>query len=112
MPRSPRRRTTRCARRSSSTRLAEDLDIEVQQNELLDYLLNQSRQYGMDPNTFIQQVEQAGQIPAIVAEVARSKATAFALRRTTVKDTAGNAVDLSPVIGSVEDEKTEEEAAE
>ncbi|WP_084076927.1 trigger factor [Demequina sp. NBRC 110057] len=88
--------------------LAEDLDIEVQQNELLDYLLNQSRQYGMDPNTFIQQVEQAGQIPAIVAEVARSKATAFALRRTTVKDTAGNAVDLSPVIGSVEDEKTEE----
>ncbi|WP_084102870.1 trigger factor [Demequina sp. NBRC 110051] len=92
--------------------LAEDLDIEVQQNELLDYLLNQSRQYGMDPNTFIQQVEQAGQIPAIVAEVARSKATAFALRRTTVKDTAGNAVDLSPVIGSVEDEKTEEEAAE
>ncbi|WP_084106670.1 trigger factor [Demequina sp. NBRC 110056] len=84
--------------------LADDLEIEVQQNELLDYLLNASRQYNMDPNTFIQQVEQGGQIPAIVAEVARSKATAFALRRVTIKDTAGNAVDLSDVIGSVEDE--------
>ncbi len=84
--------------------LAEDLAIEVEQNELLDYLLNASRQYNMDPNTFIQQVEQGGQIPAIVSEVARSKATAFALRRATVKDTAGNAVDLSEVIGSLEDE--------
>lgn len=84
--------------------LAEDLDIQVEQNELLDYLMNASRQYNMDPNTFIQQVEQAGQIPSIVAEVARSKATAFALRRATIKDTAGNAVDLSAVIGSLEDE--------
>lgn len=85
--------------------LAEDLDIQVEQNELLDYLMNASRQYNMDPNTFIQQVEQAGQIPSIVAEVARSKGTAFALRRATIKDTNGNAVDLSAVIGSLEDEK-------
>ncbi|MDN4490986.1 trigger factor [Demequina sp. SYSU T00068] len=88
--------------------LADDLDIEVEQSELLDYLINSSRQYGMDPGTFIQQVEQAGQIPAMVAEVARSKATAFALRRATVVDTAGAAVDLSAVIGSLEDEKSEE----
>ncbi|MDN4483138.1 trigger factor [Demequina lignilytica] len=88
--------------------LADDLDIEVEQSELLDYLINSSRQYGMDPGTFIQQVEQAGQIPAMVAEVARSKATAFALRRATVVDTAGAAVDLSAVIGSIEDEKSEE----
>ncbi|WP_062287622.1 trigger factor [Demequina phytophila] len=92
--------------------LADDLDIDVEQPELLDYLINSSRQYGMDPGTFIQQVEQAGQIPAMVAEVARSKATAFALRRATVVDTAGTAVDLSEVIGSIEDEKAEEAAAE
>lgn len=90
--------------------LADDLDIEVEQNELLDYLLNASRQYGMEPNTFIEQVEKAGQIPSIVAEVARSKATAFALRRATVKDSKGKAVDLSAVIGSIEDEKPAEEA--
>ncbi|WP_084074872.1 trigger factor [Demequina sp. NBRC 110052] len=88
--------------------LADDLDIQVEQQELLDYLLNASRQYGMDPGQFIQQVEQAGQIPAIVAEVARSKATAFALRRATVVDTAGASVDLSPVIGSIEDENKDD----
>ena len=92
--------------------LADDLDIEVEQNELLDYLLNASRQYQMDPNTFIEQVEKAGQIPAIVAEVARSKATAFALRRAKIVDTKGNAVDLSQVIGSLEDEKKAEDEAE
>ena len=84
--------------------LAEDLDIDVEESELVDYLVNASRQYGMDPSTFIQQVQRGGQIPAIVADVARSKATAFALRRATVKDTSGAAVDLSPAIGSIEDE--------
>ncbi len=83
--------------------LAEDLAIEVEENELMDYMLNASRQYGMDPNTFIEQVQKAGQVPSMVAEVARSKATAFALRRIKVKDTAGKAVDLSDVVGKDED---------
>lgn len=92
--------------------LADDFDIEVEQAELLDYLLNASRQYGADPAQFIKQVEEAGQIPAMVAEVARSKATAYALRRATVKDEAGNAVDLSTVIGSIEDENASDEVVE
>jgi trigger factor len=84
--------------------LAEDLEIDVQENELVDYLVNASRQYGTDPGAFIQQVQQAGQIPAIVADVARSKATAYALRRATVQDTNGNPVDLKAIIGGLEDE--------
>ena len=66
--------------------LAEQLEIKVSQNELLDYLVNASRQYGMDPNTFIQTIDQQGQIPTMVAEVARSKALAVALRRVAVTD--------------------------
>ena len=89
--------------------LADDFEIEVEQSELLDYLLNASRQYNADPADFIEQVEKAGQIPSMVAEVARSKATAYALRRATVKDEAGNAVDLTPIIGSLEDEVASEE---
>lgn len=84
--------------------LAEDLNIKVEEPELLEYLISSSRQYNMDPGTFIQQVQQSGQLPAIVADVARSKATAFALRRATITDTKGAAVDLSAVIGSLEDE--------
>lgn len=84
--------------------LAENLEIDVQENELVDYLVNASRQYGTDPGEFIQQVQQAGQIPAIVADVARSKATAYALRRATVQDSNGKPVDLKAIIGGLEDE--------
>ena len=92
--------------------LAEDLDIDVQENELVDYLVNASRQYGTDPGEFIQQIQRAGQIPSVVADVARSKATAYALRRATVKDTAGNPVDLTAVIGTLDDEVAEKEMPE
>ncbi len=91
--------------------LAENLEIDVQENELVDYLVNASRQYGTDPGTFIQQVQESGQIPAIVADVARSKATAYALRRATVQDTTGNSVDLTAIIGSLEDEVDAEPVA-
>ena len=91
--------------------LAESLEIKVNQNELLDYLVSASRQYGMDPNTFIQTVDQQGQIPAMVAEVARSKALAVALRKIEVKDGGGNVVDLSEFIRTDEEDAIEALAA-
>ena len=90
--------------------LAEKLEIKVAQNELLDYLVNASRQYGMDPNTFIKTIDENGQIPAMVGEVARSKALAVALRQVQVVDGAGAAVDLSEFIGSDEDDAAVEAA--
>ncbi len=84
--------------------LAEQLEVKVGQSELLDYLLNASRQYGMDPNEFIKTLDESGQIPSVVAEVARSKALAVALRRVEVKDAAGNAVDLSEFVGTDEED--------
>lgn len=93
--------------------LAEKLEVKVSQQELLDYLLNSARQYGVDPNKFIQDLDQSGQIPAVVAEVARSKSIAVALRKVEVKDAAGNVVDLSDFIGSDEEvEDSAEEAAQ
>src|SRR5690606_29585025 len=91
--------------------LAESLDVKVSQSELLDYLVSASRQYGMDPNTFITTLDQQGQIPAMVAEVARSKALAVSLRKVAVVDGSGAAVDLSEFIGS-DDEDEALEAAE
>ncbi|MBX9244201.1 trigger factor [Actinotalea ferrariae] len=80
--------------------LAEQLEVRVSQNELVEYLVSASRQYGMDPNTFIKTVDEQGQIPAMVAEVGRSKAVAVALRQVTVVDGSGAPVDLSEYIGS------------
>ena len=82
--------------------LAEQLQVQVGQEELLEYLLSASQQYGIDPNTFIQRVDEQGQVPAMVAEVARSKATALALRQVRVVDQSGAEVDLSPYLGSAE----------
>src|SRR5690606_25486537 len=91
--------------------LAEKLEVQVGQNELLEFLLSTSRQYGMDPNEFIQQAGQAGQIPAFAGELARNKALAVALRQVRVVDGSGEAVDLSEFIGSDEDDAAEAAAA-
>lgn len=88
--------------------LAEKLAVKVSQGELVDYLVNASRQYGMDPNTFIQTLDQQGQIPSMVAEVARSKVLAVALRRATVVDAAGEPVDLTEYVGTDADDEAQE----
>ena len=88
--------------------LAERLEIQVSQQELVDYLVNAAQQYGMDPNEFIQTLDQQGQIPAMIGEVGRSKSVAVALRRASVVDASGNAVDLTAYIGSDEEPAGEE----
>jgi trigger factor len=88
--------------------LAEKLEVKVGQQELLDYMINASRQYGMDPQQFISALDQQGQIPAMVGEVARSKSLAIALRKVEVKDADGNVVDLTEFIGSDEDDAAQE----
>lgn len=100
--------STSLAERILLDTLAESVSVRVSQEELVDYLVNASRQYGMDPNTFIRTIDEQGQIPAMVAEVGRSKAVAIALRKVTVLDNAGVVVDLSEYIGSDELEVDED----
>lgn len=92
--------------------LAERLEIKVSQQELVDYLVNAAQQYGMDPNEFIQTLDQQGQIPAMIGEVGRSKSVAVALRRASVVDASGNPVDLTAYIGTDEEPAGEEPADE
>ena len=80
--------------------LAESLKVQVGQEELLDFMVNAAGQYGMDPTQFVQTVDRQGQLPAMVGEVARSKAIAVALRQVQVVDGTGAAVDLSAYIGT------------
>jgi trigger factor len=77
--------------------IAEKEEVQVEQPELLEYLMISAQQYGMDPNQFAQAIDQQGQVPAMVAEVARRKALAVVLEHATVVDTAGNPVDLTDV---------------
>jgi trigger factor len=74
--------------------IAEREAVSVNQQELIEYLVMSARQYGMDPNEFAKAVDEAGQVPAMVQEVARRKALVLALSHVTVKDASGNVVDL------------------
>lgn len=78
--------------------LAEDRSVEVEQNEIIEYLVMAAQQYGMQPNEFAQALEQAGQVPAMIGEVGRRKALAIALEEITVKDASGNVVDLDAAV--------------
>ncbi len=75
--------------------LAEKEEVKVSQQELTQYLIQGAAQYGMEPGEFIKILDQNGQIPGMVGEVARSKGLSVALSKATVVDTAGKAVDLS-----------------
>ncbi|HCX85315.1 MAG TPA: trigger factor [Micrococcales bacterium] len=84
--------------------LAESLSVQVSQNELLDFLVRTAQQYRVDPNEFVQNADRTGQIPVFVGEIARNKSLALALRKVTVVDADGLAVDLTPFIGADEDD--------
>jgi len=75
--------------------IAEKEQVSVGQPELIEYLMMSAQQYGMDPNAFAKAVDEGGQIPQMVAEVARRKALAAVLQKTSIVDTAGSAVNLN-----------------
>jgi trigger factor len=75
--------------------IVEKEQVSVSQPELVEYLVVSAQQYGMTPDQFAQAVDQAGQIQAMVAEVARRKALAVVLEHTAVTDASGNPVDLT-----------------
>jgi trigger factor len=75
--------------------IVEAEEIKVSQNELTSYLVQASAQYGMEPAEFIKVLDGNGQIPAMIGEVARSKALATVLSKAKVVDTSGKEVDVS-----------------
>lgn len=75
--------------------LAEKEEVKVSQQELTQYLIQGAAQYGMEPGEFIKILDQNGQIPGMVGEVARSKGLSVALSKAKVVDTNGKPVDLS-----------------
>src|SRR6478672_6690164 len=75
--------------------IVEKEQVSVGQPELIEYLVMSASQYGMEPNAFAKAVDEAGQIPAMVAEVARRKALAAVLEKAKVVDTAGAEIDLN-----------------
>jgi trigger factor len=69
-------------------------EVQVNEVELTEYLIRTSQRYGMSPEAFAQELQKAGQISQLVAEVSRTKALAGVLGRINVVDKSGNKIDL------------------
>ena len=69
-------------------------EVSVNEIELTEYLIRMSQRYGMGPEQFAEELQKAGQISQVVAEVTRAKALASVLGRVSVVDKSGNKVDL------------------
>lgn len=90
--------------------VAEAEQPEVSQQELTDHILFTAQSYGMDPNQFVAQLQQSGQIANLFSDVRRGKALAAAISRTSVKDEAGNTIDPNEYFGEIEDDEDDADA--
>lgn len=109
--------TKEAAEKSVKTQLlldaiAEAENTQVGQEELTERILFQAQRYGMSPEQFIQQVQQANQLGAVFADVRRGKALAGVVGRAKVTDSEGNAVDTAEMFGAPADAEDKGEAAE
>ncbi|WP_026460773.1 trigger factor [Schaalia suimastitidis] len=94
-----------------SEALAKQLNVQVSQQELIDYAIQMSQTYGVDINQLFSNPQQ---MSSVVADLGRAKALIEALRLITVKDTEGQTVDLSKFLGDApaEDEADEADATD
>ena len=74
--------------------VADAEQVEVSEAELTDYLVRQAGRYNMPPQEFANQLVEAGNLPALMADVRRNKALAAVLADATVTDSSGRAVNL------------------
>lgn len=89
--------------------------VSVSDAELTEYIVRQAQRYNMQPQEFADQIVQAGNIGALVADVRRNKALATVLEGADVTDQSGNKVDLSALAtpeGQAELEQLDDAAAD
>lgn len=84
--------------------IADQRETEVDQDELTQQILFQAQRYGMQPQEFIQQLQSAGQVGAVYADVRRGKALAGIVSEVTVTDTSGATVDTDEFFGAADED--------
>ena len=75
--------------------VADELEIQVGQDDLTERLLMTSRQYGIEPQQLFGYLQENNQLPAMFADVRRGLAIAAVVEAATVTDTDGNTIDTS-----------------
>jgi trigger factor len=96
-------------------KVANDLELGVDQAELTDHMVRRAQQSGQDPQEFANHMFEHNHIPELVAEIRRGKALAQIVESATVTDASGNVVDLKNLrpdgtVGEPDDEAADEAA--
>jgi trigger factor len=92
--------------------LADAEQIGVSDQDLTEHIVAEAQRYGVAPQQLAQQVQQSGNLASLVADVRRNKAMRHALAAATVTDSAGNPVDLTPLLGPDEDDEAADGTAD
>ena len=92
--------------------IADELEVQVGQDDLTERLVLQSRQYGVEPQQLLQFLQENNQLPTMYADVRRGKALAAVVRAATVTDTAGNTVDTDEFFGPRQEAQADEPDAD
>nr|WP_218889691.1 trigger factor [Saccharopolyspora hordei] len=92
--------------------IADAEDVSVSDDELTQRIIYQAQRFGMSPDQFVQQAQQAGQLGALYADVRRSKALFSVVRQAKVTDSEGNELDMDELFGPQQGESEGEESTE
>jgi trigger factor len=76
-------------------KVANELEVGVDQAELTEHMVRRAQQSGQEPQEFANHMFEHNHIPELVAEVRRGKALAEIVESATVTDGSGNVVDLA-----------------
>lgn len=79
--------------------LADELQVQVGQDDLTERLVTTSRQYGIEPQQLFGYLQERKQLPTMFADVRRELAIRAAVEAATVTDSDGNTIDTSEFFG-------------
>ena len=79
--------------------IADQLNVQVGQNDLTERLVLMSRQYGLEPQQLLQYLQENNQLPVMFADVRRGLTVAAVVHGATVTDTDGNVIDTTEFFG-------------
>lgn len=79
--------------------LADELQVQVGQDDLTERLVTTSRQYGIEPQQLFGYLQKRNQLPTMFADVRRELAIRAAVEAATVTDSDGNTIDTSEFFG-------------
>ena len=85
--------------------IARQEDLEVEQEELNAYVVEQAYRLGVPPDRLAKEIVDRGQLGVAVTEVLRSKALDVLAERAAVTDESGREVDLKAPAGDQEDQE-------